>query len=115
MKLSPEVEGIDKARMLLKNLAANPPETGVSLGLPMRICRDLYAEIREAKARGHTWPAIREAIFKGTGVKMAVSTLNRNFYIIDEKWAKETGVPMLPKTGNNPWGGKGKKRKEAAA
>ena len=48
------------------------------------------------------------------GVKMAVSTLNRNFYIFDEKWAKETGVPMLPKTGNNPWGGKGKKKKEAA-
>jgi len=75
MKLSPEVEGIDKARMMLKTLAANPPTGGVSLGLPMRICRDLYAEIREAK---------------------------------------ETGVPMLPKTGNNPWGGKGKKKKEAA-
>ena len=98
MKLSPEVEGIDKARMMLKTLAANPPTGGVSLGLPMRICRDLYAEI-----------------FKGTGVKMAVSTLNRNFYIIDEKWAKETGVPMLPKTGNNPWGGKGKKKKAVAA
>ena len=48
-------------------------------------------------------------------MKMAVSTLNRNFYIIDEKWAKETGVPMLPKTGNNPWGGKGKKKKAVAA
>jgi len=25
MKLSPEVEGIDKARMMLKTLTANPP------------------------------------------------------------------------------------------
>lgn len=115
MKLSPEVEGIDKARMLLKTLAANPPVGAVSIGLPMRICHDLYAEIREARSAGHTWPVIRETIHKATGVKMAVSTLNRNFYIIDEKWAKETGVPMLPKTGNNPWGGKGKKKKEAAA
>ena len=115
MRISPEVEGIDKARMLLKTLAANPPVGAVSIGLPMRICRDLYAEIREARTAGHTWPAIRETIHKATGVKMAVSTLNRNFYIFDEKWAKETGVPMLPKTGNNPWGGKGKKRKAVAA
>ena len=115
MKLSPEVEGIDKARMLLKTLAANPPKTGVSIGLPMRIVRDLYAEIREARSAGHTWPAIREAVHKGTGVRMAVSTLNRNFYIIDKKWAEETGVPMLPKTGNNPWGSAGRKKKKEAA
>jgi len=115
MRISPEVEGIDKARMMLKNLAANPPTGGVSRGLPMRICRDLYAEIREARAAGHTWPAIRETIHKATGVRMGVSTLNRNFYSIDREWAKETGVPMLPKTGNNPWGGNGKKKKAVAA
>ena len=100
--LKPEIEGIDKARAALLTLAANPPKV-VAIGVPMRICTDLYAEIREARCTGHTWPTIRDAIHKATGVRMAESTLIRNFYILEESWSKKTGIPPLPKTGNNPY------------
>ena len=109
-----DLPALEKVRAAIRTMAANPPGRS-ALGIPMALVRELYAEIREAKLVGHTWPAIRDAIQKNCGIRIAVSTINRNFGLIDEEWSKKTGVPPLPKRGNNPNRCLGKKKKKVAA
>ena len=95
-----DLPGVLKARGALTALSALAQRGGARTGRVgvRQYVNALYTEIREARVQGCSFSDIAQEIRKiGDCPAMAPGYLAKMFAEIDDGWAKETGVPALPR------------------